>query len=1447
LDVTKETPQKTIALRPLRVRAGWRARAALFAARIRRHYPLVFPLLLTCFVFRVWLVPSVPIAAVDFPSFTEGTIRGGAFGWPHLWSNIFFGESLLYWASYMPCFALGSFLQSLGASWPLVERVLWLWPCMFLLPLCGYYMCYYFTRNSYAAALGATLFTVNSWTIGIVERGHIPSVVTAALMALLFPSIVDFTEKPSPRGGAILALLVTTQMLVDVRYAYESMLVLTFVSFLAVPRLVLEGRLRWLLTGGVAFAIVFGLLNLDILLPGLLATHAPSWSSSSSAFETFSGFTWLLSAFSFYFPFYHFVIGSNAFEATPTEPLFMVVALIAWLGLLLTRRRRSSRVLAILAALAVCLVSGSRGEFGQFNTTLYTYVPGLALFRDFSKFNSVVAVTYAVGFSLALVSLFGFIRLRLGRLARIGIAVSAVLAAAGYLYVVRDAFNPLRQSNFVREDPISADGAAAERFMSRDVGDARVLIMPIDARWNSRDRPFPTADAYTMAMNPPPMGYALLNPQLCCSIPQAVLDDLGSPLAPAMLSELRVKYLVVSDERSLYYNFDNNLQRWPSVDFLRQQDWLREVAHFGRSVVFEMKQPPVPRAFFAPYPALVIGSPAALEGLVATPLWTNQAAALIADQMPARADWLSLLPNVVEGPTLIDPEYPIGGGGPSAQAQRLAERTTAERYRQRSYSAFVFSSSMLSKYLAKWNLESPFGFHFRTPSTAPAKLSLLLEGKKEQPSVLIRNSGAVAAIAAGADRPLENSEVVCNRAQVWHQQFDAMVNALSVADTDAGKVLFVNNPCPVNYQASLTVRVTSTGLLPRPFSITYGNLTREFSAPPAIFARFGAGSVVLSDVLLRPGLNLFQFNKPAAGALWIDSAYTISDLYELGGAFAPFPLRLGVRHSQLGNLVYASADIPRPGLHVGYLDLFGRLALPLDEHPLCTLKYTATNAAAGFALVLDLRNRTTGRELSMWVPTESRQDADYDVHDLVEHVFDQTFANEVAYHRGDSVWTVANFKKGAASPDDYTLLGVRLAATWSISETSDIPRSTFIALIRGVRLATDWPQVGNAWAYRENTLIPTGAAERTFSLRGMKLLRVESVSAGSRPHLAAQFSGFNLLGYRLAASLHVGDYVELDLQNARQARGTVLAVSSDYVLLQDGDNPPQRIARVSISTVARQDVTRSVKFTVPISTSFDPTGLSFDVRSDASLKLRIALEYQAPSGSIETIPAVDTAQSDVNGADVEARFLTPSVNAGGGTLFDLSVPIDVDAALSAGWTNYDLDLWSIERYRFGGVRHRLVGLTFEFTQVQTDLPPDRQYSVAVANLVAGRDRLAAPNAMQRVTGIPLLALDDAPVELARESPAESSQYDTGQVDVGQLAAGNHVVQSLPLDEINVRAATLSYGAPAPFQGGRLERFDQVTASEASGSFSGSGLWSSRKRSTQAGRLRSGRRAGRLRH
>ena len=122
---------------------------------------------------------------------------------------------------------------------------------------------------------------------------------------------------------------------------------------------------------------------------------------------------------------------------------------------------------------------------------------------------------------------------------------------------------------------------------------------------------------------------------------------------------------------------------------------------------------------------------------------------------------------------------------------------------------------------------------------------------------------------------------------------------------------------------------------------------------------------------------------------------------------------------------------------------------------------------------------------------------------------------------------------------------------------------------------------------------------KSLVLRGMKLLRFDNVEGGSEPHIGAQLSGFPLLDYRLAASLHVGDYVELVLQSGRRLAGTIVSESSDYVVLQAGDDPPQRVARGSIASVTRQDVTRSARVEIPIAAPFDPTARTRE--DDASI------------------------------------------------------------------------------------------------------------------------------------------------------------------------------------------------------------------------------------------------------
>jgi hypothetical protein len=1367
-------------------------------------------------------VPTLPIAGSDFPPLDESVIRGGALGWPHLWTDLFFGFSLTYWASTMPLWALAAPLHALGAPFAVIERIFWLWPVQFGAPLCGYYLCYRFTHRPYAAAIGASLFAINSWTIGLVERGHIPSLEAFALSGIILPLALGFAARPSVRLALLLALFVSVQILFDPRYGYESTVILLLVTAVSAPRLLRRKHLRPLLQGGSAFFAALLVLNLDTILPSLAALHLPAGWGTPEALLSASHFGSLLAAFSLYFPFYRWVIGTDGFAQSNPEPAFIAVALLAWLGLLLARRRMSCRFLLGITVCGIIFVSGTSGPFAPVIVAFFQHFPGFALFRDVSKINGLIVPGYAVGVSLAFAAAARALRrapVALGQAE----AVLAIALSFAYLFVMRDALNPLRQSNFAGAAQFTPAGEATERFLSDNLGDARAVMFPGDVRFQRRGQFIAAADATSMAANPPPLGFALLNSNIAG--PDLLLQLFASPLAPALLRELRVKYIVVPDDRGLYYRFDGRTQRWASLDFLRQQRWLREVTHFGSNVIFEPRGNLAPPAFFAPYPALIVGSPATLEGLVGSPLWTDRAAALVYEQAPRGAEWLSSLPNVVEGPTLIDPQFGIGAGGPAAASRRLSEIVASERYRQTPFSAEVFSSAMLTKSLLSWNFDSPFAFRFQTNHAAGATFSFLMERRKALPSTLIRNSGIIR--SAGADRngTIVGSAIACSESAVWHGSLGGGGSTLRVGADEAGKQVFVNNPCPVAYQGSVSFRATSGDALPLLYTITYGNIIRQVSAPPLWLSPFNWPTVTLPDVVLRPGFNLFALNKSDSRAFSIDSAYAISDLHQLDETFRPYPLQLSVKRSQVADLVYGSIDVPRAGMHVGYLDLTGTLDLPLDRHPLCTLKYSLANVPGSFDLVLDLRNRNEGTTFSLWVPIAQKQNADYDLYGLVRDALEERFQNDVAYHSDDPLWTAEHFADGALSADEFTLRSVRVAAEWSVFGSSDIPHGTFVALFSGIRLAAASELVGKSWAYPQTSRVSMAAVSaHNFRLLGMKLLHVSSTSGGE-PRVDAELSGYVPSGYRLAASLHVGDFVALVLQNGQRVQGTIVAESSDYVLIQDGDNPPQRVARGSVSTVTQQEITRSAKLEIPIASPFQPTNLTFDVRSDEDLKVRIALTYEGPGNVRETIPAVDREDIDLSGADVDPAFIKPGTVTSA-TVFDLSVPIDLTLAEPplSRITNYDLDLWNIERYHFGASSHRLVGLTVGFTELPNVGPIDRQISVAVANLTVSRDRLLRGDPSRSAIGVPLVTLDGTPVSIKRTNAVQdAAAYFSGSRSAGLLEAGNHVVASIPLDELRVRAAMLSRGTPAHYYAGRVSQFRRLTPSEFAGSLSGAGV------------------------
>ncbi|GAC1566742.1 MAG: hypothetical protein NVS2B3_01200 [Vulcanimicrobiaceae bacterium] len=1338
-----------------------------------------------------------------------------------MWSDVNFGFPEAFWANTTPLWAAVGPLEAHGTPYAIVERVLWLWPYAIGAPICGYVLCYRLTRNPVAAAGGAMLFALNTFSIGLIERGHIPALDAFILIGLIVPQSIDFSGHPSWRRALVLAASMSFQALYEVRYAYESVLVLTLFCVLALPRLARSGGVPNLLRSGAVCAIAMVAFNLHFILPTIVIPPGAASLGSLDSFRAISHFGSLLSALSLYYPFYHWYVGRDGFVDTPVDLPFVAVAGLAWIGLLVHRKRRAARLLVALSIVGIVLASETKSPFAAVNEASFAHFPGFSLFRDFTKFYAFVVPGYALGVAYAIVATTALVRSHFPRTTVLRFAVPTLWFVA-YGLTMRDAVNPLRHSNFARAVEISSAGEATEAYLRAKLGDARVLMFPGDTRVQRRTDTLDSADATAVATNALPSGLAFLNSGASAS--DALFSLFDSPLAPALLSELRVRFVVVPDDPELYFAFDGRPARWASIDFLHQRSWLHEVARFGDNVVFETAEAPVEPAFFAPYPVEVLGAPATAEGLVGSRLWSNRSALLVDEQMPKEATWLQTVPNVVQGATLIDPISPIGLGGAVETATRLHDAVVAERYNRRSFSGSVFSSAMLSTTLGQWNLDSPFAFRFRTSYRAAATATFLLEPRKRVPSVLVRKSGDV----YSADRKpasATSARVICRQDRIWRDAFETGSNdVIRMTPGDAVKELTIRNPCPVAYRGDVGLRITSGDLLPSQISIGIGALERTIVAPPD-WTSLSGDTVVLSDVLLRPGVNSVQIGVASKRPATIRADYAISNLNAVGRDADALPLDLTTRRSEAGDLLYASIDTARFGLHVGYVDFFGPLQLPLDRHPVCTLKYTMSDVPATFDLVLDLRDRSTGELISIWVPTALKEDHDWDIYALVRDVEREASENESADRVGDFRWLAAHSERQPKRPDDFALLGVRMATSWPVGKSTALPRQTFVGLLAGARLVTSDRNVGSRWTYPQSHAVRVaGVGERDFALRGMKLLRVDAVDGG-HTRVAAQLESFTPSGYRLAASIRVGDYVKLSLQNEKSAQGTIVADSAEYVVIQDGDGVPERIARASIAAVTAQTITRSARVDIPISTPFEPTNLQFNVRSDANLRVRVALEYANGNGSKETIAAVDHDATDRSGVDVEPDFVHPSIPSGT-SVFDLDLPIDlsVSRAASERSTSYDIDLWDVERYRFGGSRHRLVGLELAFTEAPDADVASREYSLAVEDLTTSRDRFLSGSSANAAVGKPLMQIDDRSISLTEvDALSPSSRYLVGRNGAGTLEAGDHIVTSLPVDEVSVRAAMLARGEPSSFLNGNVRRFEVRNRTEAVGDLSGAGL------------------------
>lgn len=289
----------------------------------------------------------------------------------------------------------GTFLlgNKLGLSWEVCQRILFLWPYLFLSiisPLFFFKKLFPELKSGFVG-IGVLVYSFNTYILMLLSGGQMAVGISYALAPLVFSFFADQSKKNyknSIQTGLLFALLI----LFDLRIAYVVLLVVSFyfLSFILYRGNI--GKIFYLILS-VAVAL---LLHSFWILPGLLG-------SSLSLPEGLAKTDWLsflsVANFSNTISLLHPNWPENIFgKVYFMRPEFILIPIIAF-GLLLFKQAKTNFSLVFfigLALLGTFLSKGVNPPAGEIYRFLYNYLPFFTMFRDPTKFYLLIALSYSV-------------------------------------------------------------------------------------------------------------------------------------------------------------------------------------------------------------------------------------------------------------------------------------------------------------------------------------------------------------------------------------------------------------------------------------------------------------------------------------------------------------------------------------------------------------------------------------------------------------------------------------------------------------------------------------------------------------------------------------------------------------------------------------------------------------------------------------------------------------------------------------------------------------------------------------------------------------------------------------------------------------------------------------------------------------------------------------------
>lgn len=361
---------------------------------MKNNFFIVIFLLVIAFIYNAWWFPGVRVAN-DYPIISTENLKS-LLDIPRTWTergSVGLGEYTVFTLWSWPLNLLSGTLANLGIDFSWQERI-YLITFVMILGSYGIFKLGGDLGLKLPGKLAASLFFLtNTYLLVLIDGGQLNIAYAYSTLPLtlcyLFKAVNNSIIKPK----IVFSLLVTLLGIFDIRFVFIFIL-LAFIYLIyqiLFSQLPKKKLLKDILVTFFICAVVFALLNLYWLAPLVMApldraVYQQLSHISSPGFINIGHAILLLSPH-----WYQNIFG----KVTALRGEFGLFLILVFLAPLLKKKNFWVGFWLVTSIISIFLSKGTSEPLGRLYIWLYSYLPGFSLFRDSSKFLSLIAISYS--------------------------------------------------------------------------------------------------------------------------------------------------------------------------------------------------------------------------------------------------------------------------------------------------------------------------------------------------------------------------------------------------------------------------------------------------------------------------------------------------------------------------------------------------------------------------------------------------------------------------------------------------------------------------------------------------------------------------------------------------------------------------------------------------------------------------------------------------------------------------------------------------------------------------------------------------------------------------------------------------------------------------------------------------------------------------------------------